>query len=270
MTSTDIYCTYVTTYSGNKLPPFYIGSTSVNKIVSGYRGSVGSKKWKQIYKEELLNSPEKFRIEIIETFATRKEALDLELKLQIANDVVKSKWFFNEALASVNGFFGRSMTGENNTFFGQKHTDESMAKMKEGRLKVRASKRTIWMHNVYNVNARIKEEMINEAYAQGYLIGYAKGTTNLNRKGIKMKCQKNKLKYINNGIMDRKIKMNDEVPSGWFLGCTKGYKMKPRIDIEPTQVITNGICTKRIKISAQIPDGWRLGRHYSTKSKSPS
>lgn len=43
------YCTYVTFYSGNKLPPFYIGSTSVDKIEKGYRGSVKSKRWKQIY-----------------------------------------------------------------------------------------------------------------------------------------------------------------------------------------------------------------------------
>lgn len=34
-----IYCTYLTIYTGNKLPPFYIGSTSIKN-----NGSYG-KKW---------------------------------------------------------------------------------------------------------------------------------------------------------------------------------------------------------------------------------
>jgi hypothetical protein len=32
----SIYCTYITFYSGNKLPPFYIGLGSISKIKNGY------------------------------------------------------------------------------------------------------------------------------------------------------------------------------------------------------------------------------------------
>lgn len=48
-----IYCTYLTTYFGNKLPMFYIGSTSVSKIKNGYRGSVSSKQYKTVWMKEL-------------------------------------------------------------------------------------------------------------------------------------------------------------------------------------------------------------------------
>lgn len=43
------YCVYHTTYIGNKLPPNYIGSTSVEKIKKGYYGSVKSKSYKSIW-----------------------------------------------------------------------------------------------------------------------------------------------------------------------------------------------------------------------------
>jgi hypothetical protein len=57
MSSNTIYCTYLTIYSGNKLPPFYIGSTSVNRISNGYHGSVSSKRYKSIWLEELKTNP---------------------------------------------------------------------------------------------------------------------------------------------------------------------------------------------------------------------
>lgn len=48
------YCVYVTTYLGKKLPPFYIGSTSVDNLKNGYKGSVMSKKYKNIWKGEYM------------------------------------------------------------------------------------------------------------------------------------------------------------------------------------------------------------------------
>lgn len=108
MTSTNIYCTYVTYYSGNKLPPFYIGSSRLDRINNGYRGSIKSKKWKDIFKNEIKQNPSLFTIEIINTFENREEATTYELELQKSNNVVKSEWFYNESFAAPNGFFGRS------------------------------------------------------------------------------------------------------------------------------------------------------------------
>ena len=44
-----MYCVYLTVYSGNLLPMFYIGSSSVKKIQNGYCGSISSKKYKNVF-----------------------------------------------------------------------------------------------------------------------------------------------------------------------------------------------------------------------------
>lgn len=48
-----IYCTYLTIYSGNKLPPFYIGYKDLHSIENGYRGSVDSLAFKEIWLSEI-------------------------------------------------------------------------------------------------------------------------------------------------------------------------------------------------------------------------
>ena len=114
------YCTYVTTYFGDKLPLFYIGSSSIEKVNNGYHGTVVSKKWRKIYKMELSNNPHLFSTEIVSIFSTRKEATEYELQLQKSNDAVKSNLFFNESFAAPNGYFGRDVSGEKNPNFGRK------------------------------------------------------------------------------------------------------------------------------------------------------
>lgn len=114
------YCTYVTTYLGDKLPLFYIGSSSIEKVNNGYHGTIVSKKWRKIYQMELSSNPHLFYTEIICTFLTRKEATEYELQLQKSNNVVKSDLFFNESYAAPNGYFGRDVSGEKNPNFGKK------------------------------------------------------------------------------------------------------------------------------------------------------
>jgi hypothetical protein len=116
-------------YKGNKLPPFYIGSTSVDKVKSGYHGSVGSKKYSKIYKKEIGESPHLFSTFVISFHDTRKAALKKENKLQRALKVVESPLYFNESFASENGFFGRDNSGYLNGFYGKKHSKESLAKI---------------------------------------------------------------------------------------------------------------------------------------------
>ena len=50
-----MYCVYLTTYFGAKLPMFYIGSSTVSRVNSGYRGSVSSKSYKEIWNNEIMN-----------------------------------------------------------------------------------------------------------------------------------------------------------------------------------------------------------------------
>lgn len=125
MTSTTMYCTYLTTYSGNKLPPFYIGSSSYNRIIlKNYHGSVCSKKYGHTWKEELKNNPQLFKTKIITTHLDRQDATKQEALFHISLNVVKSLMYINESIATENGFFGRDVSGKNNPMYGSNRTGE--------------------------------------------------------------------------------------------------------------------------------------------------
>jgi len=107
------FVVYLTIYFGDKLPKYYIGSTSKKKIESGkYFGTVRSKRYRKIFENELKYNINSFSVQILSYHETRKEALEEELRLHKKNNVVKSDEYFNESYASVNGFFGRTLKGE--------------------------------------------------------------------------------------------------------------------------------------------------------------
>jgi hypothetical protein len=101
-----MFCVYLTSYKGNKLPPFYIGSSSIIKIETGYHGSVTSKRYKKVWNYEIKNNPHLFKTIIISKHDTRKQALEKEMKLQESLNVVHSPMYINRSLAKPNGFFG--------------------------------------------------------------------------------------------------------------------------------------------------------------------
>lgn len=125
-----IYCVYLTTYSGDHLPPLYIGSTSLRRIKTGYKGSVKSKKYAATWARETKLNPHLFSVKVLSEHQSRLEALEAELSLHISEDVVKSKKYINESLASPNGFFGRDVAGKNHPLFGTKRSDMTRAKIK--------------------------------------------------------------------------------------------------------------------------------------------
>jgi hypothetical protein len=129
--SNTIYCTYLTVYSGNKLPPFYIGSTSIENINKGYHGSVKSKKYKEIWKSELKNNSNLFKTKILTTHNTREEALEKEKFFHQKLDVVKSPLYVNRAIASKNGCFGVSFYGKDHHNYGKKLTYEAKRLLSE-------------------------------------------------------------------------------------------------------------------------------------------
>lgn len=107
------YYVYHTTYSGDKLPANYIGSSSVDKVNKNYHGSVASKEYKTIWKSELKEHPELFKTEIISYHDTRSEASYKEYQMQKIFNVVQNPIFINMAYATVNGYFGMDMKGKN-------------------------------------------------------------------------------------------------------------------------------------------------------------
>lgn len=124
------YVTYLVTYSGDKLPKFYIGSTSEERVMSGkYFGSISSKKYKESFLNEKKNNIHLFKIEILSYHNTREEAIKEELRIQIDLDVVKSLDYMNESLAKANGFFGRDNSGENHPKYGLALSEETKNKI---------------------------------------------------------------------------------------------------------------------------------------------
>lgn len=113
------HCVYLTIYSGNKLPPFYIGSSTINRVINeGYHGSVRSKKYRAIYEQELRENPHLFKTIIISTYYTREDSITVERRLQIKLKVVKSPMYINRAVAAPNGFFGMDVSGKNHPRYG--------------------------------------------------------------------------------------------------------------------------------------------------------
>lgn len=90
-----IYCTYLTVYFGNKLPPFYIGFTSIKKIEKGYHGSVSSKLYKNIWKMELKKNPHLFKTIILTEHDVIIDAKEKETYLQQKLNVVKNPLYIN-------------------------------------------------------------------------------------------------------------------------------------------------------------------------------
>lgn len=107
-----MFVVYLTVYKGDRLPPFYIGSTSQENFDSGYRGSVRSKQYMKIWEEELRQHPHLFSSVVLSTHDTREEAFEAELANQMIVGIPKSPFFINKALASKRFMFGGTHTEE--------------------------------------------------------------------------------------------------------------------------------------------------------------
>jgi len=122
------YVVYITYYKGDKLPPWYIGSSYEEKVKKGYNGSVVSKRWRDVYAQEQKENKHLFKTKILSYHETYKLALKEELRLQKMHKVVPNKEYFNEAYATVNGCFGRDVSGELHPRYGMNNSKEMIEK----------------------------------------------------------------------------------------------------------------------------------------------
>jgi Straboviridae HNH endonuclease len=120
------YCTYLTTYSGNKMPPFYIGYSTVKKVQKGYHGTVVSKSYKYLWEKEQQENPNFFKTRIISTHNNKQEANDKERYLQISMNVIRNPLYINQCI-----FKHFDMTGKKHT----KETKKKMSITRKGRIK---------------------------------------------------------------------------------------------------------------------------------------
>lgn len=94
-----MFVTYMTTYSGDKFPPLYIGSTTAKRIASGYHGSARSKKYRATWESELKSAKHLFDTFVLSEHSTADEALKAEDDLQHLFNAVRSPTFVNMAYA---------------------------------------------------------------------------------------------------------------------------------------------------------------------------
>jgi len=140
------YCVYLTTYMGNKLPPFYIGSSLVEKIENNYHGSVSSKKYKEIWKAELETNPSLFKTKIISLHDSKQGALEKEEKLQRCLNVIRSPLYVNLCFANA-GFdstlpeIAKAISESRRGKLGRKWTAKQKDKASKQRLGKKLSKR---------------------------------------------------------------------------------------------------------------------------------
>lgn len=109
------YCVYITIYSGRLMPPFYIGSSSIKRIESGYRGSVQSSEYKSTWLSETKNNPHLFKTTIVKFCKTRKEAYSLEEQFQRHLGIPSNPLYINRTIANSSGKFGGGFKGNHHT-----------------------------------------------------------------------------------------------------------------------------------------------------------
>lgn len=191
------YCTYLTVYSGNKMPIFYIGYSSVEKVLNGYRGSVSSKKYKHIWLEELQNNAHLFKTKILTRHTSRKEAAEKEATLHKSLCVHKNELYINQVAGygtfhydctgKNNYWYGKSRSGKDNPMFGRTHKESSREKMsksgigKHAQPKTEEFKKTMREHYV----GKTFEERFGTEYAEQIKQKLRKPKTEEHKKNIR-------------------------------------------------------------------------------------
>lgn len=221
-----MYCTYLTIYFGDKLPRRYIGSSSVEKVLNGYNGSVSSIKWKSTYDEEQKLNKHLFKTRILTIHTTDSEAREMEKQLHIKYNVVVSPLYFNESIAIPNGFFGRDVSGSNNPMFGsirkgEKHRGgENISKALKS-LYAETEKGKILKQKMSH-NAKINNPASNPDTMEKIKQTWLEKQRNVGEKnGMFGKTSPSKGKKLYNDGNTVKAFYEDEVPFGWKPGRIK-------------------------------------------------
>lgn len=231
-----MYCVYLTTYLGNKLPMFYIGSSSIIKISQNYHGSVRSKKYRDIWEYEIKNSPHLFKTKIVTYHETRESATATERRFHMSLNVVKSSMYINLSVASENGFFGMDVCGKNNPRYGAILSEETRSKMSlklAGNTSMKLSREVNHRDNPnYAMKGKKQSERQRLAVSKAAKarLGTKQSESQKAAQSIKMKGKGNPSfgkKLYNNGKINKRFK-DEPVDKSWVLG---GLPKKPEIKL---------------------------------------
>lgn len=228
------YLVYLTIYTGDKLPRFYIGSTNMDKFLSGYHGTISSKKYKDTYKKELKENPHLFDSCIVHECKTREEALVLEREYQEKIDAVFRDDFSNMAYAG--GKFGISFKGEDHPLYNSHN-----------------GKGSFHCYNPVTMERRFCHPIPD---------GFVKGRPSID-KGV----NKGRVWY-NNGEKNKILKPRETPPDGFVKGrlIMKEHREKLHRNRDYKKVSKNNYIVKRINervkrvenIATMVYDLWLL------------
>jgi hypothetical protein len=171
------YCTYLTIYKGTKMPMFYIGRSNVKSVQNGYRGSVSSKLYKQVWLDELEKNPQLFETKILTTHTTQKEAAKQEEYFHKKHQVHKNPMYINQATAAgtfhadirgkKNPFYGSSRTRELNPMYGRTHNERTRQKMSSSGKGKHSQPKTA------EFKQTMREHYIGKTYEERFGVEYA-------------------------------------------------------------------------------------------------
>ncbi len=152
----SIYCTYITFYRGNKLPPFYIGKSTIKNINNGYRGSVSSKEYKSIWISELKDSPNLFKTIILKKFIDKVECSKHEEYLQRKFNVHKNPMYINMNIAGVSFNLDQRFMNRTHHFYNSEfQTEVNMKQIRKGTHRFQNS-------NIQKENSRKQSEVMRK------------------------------------------------------------------------------------------------------------
>ena len=135
--------------------------------------------------------------------------------------------------------------GENNPFYGKKHTEESKEKQRLLMVGRYDGKKNPFYGKSHSEETKKKMSAIHK----GKIISQEQ--IHLMRELFKDTI------FINNGTINKRIKKDQPIPEGWIMGKIKNNEIW----------ISNGVFSKRIKKDQPIPEGWVRGR-ITKRSKS--
>jgi hypothetical protein len=281
-----IYCVYLTTYLGNKLPPFYIGYTKSDNIkYRNYRGTVTSRKYKEMWKREIKENPQLFKTKILSEYNNKEEAQEKEKFLLKSLRVIKNEMYINMAITCHADNTGKKLINDGikcwqiykhekipegckygmletqrKAKFGigkgikKKFSEDGMRRRKisrsgknssskktEVREKIKNSIKQLWKQGTYNNRIRVEMNGENNPF---YGKKHSKKTNENNRQkhlgkivvmdsmGNKFSCTREEFnkrddlvgvnkgrRLYNNGKINILIGKNDPVPEGFIKGA---------------------------------------------------
>lgn len=209
------YCTYLTIYSGNKLPPFYIGFSTVDNIKNkNYHGSVSSKDYTDIWNDEIKNNPSAFKTIILTTHVDLKEANDKEIFFLYHLDAKNHPLHINRDNGRIHVYTTHteltkakisasvkknhpSKTREWKTFFGKKHSDKPKKKISETGKGRQFSLETRQLWSKQRQKAIVQFELDGTLIRKWNSIKEAAKKTNSSYTGIVLTCRGDRNKCNN-------------------------------------------------------------------------